>query len=67
MHAVLILVPGSTFTLEEMRAHCQAHIATYKTPRNMEIVEAYPVSGAGKVLKRELRAPYWEGVNRSVN
>jgi acyl-CoA synthetase (AMP-forming)/AMP-acid ligase II len=42
-------------------------MAGYKTPRSMDIVEALPLSAAGKVLKRELRKPYWEGQERAVH
>jgi len=38
-----------------MREHCRGLIAGYKVPRSIEFVEDLPVSGAGKVLKRELR------------
>jgi long-chain acyl-CoA synthetase len=48
--------------------HCRAHIAGYKVPKGIAIQqEPLPKSGPGKVLKRELRAPYWEGVDRAVN
>ena len=42
-------------------------IAGYKCPRSIEFVDALPLSGAGKVLKRDLRAPFWEGRERNVN
>jgi acyl-CoA synthetase (AMP-forming)/AMP-acid ligase II len=42
-------------------------MAGYKTPRSMEIVEGLPLSAAGKVLKRELRKPYWAGQERAVH
>jgi long-chain acyl-CoA synthetase len=43
-------------------------IANCKCPRSVEFRrEPFPLSGAGKVLKRELRAPYWEGQRRQVS
>ena len=42
-------------------------IAGYKAPRSMEIADALPLSGAGKVLKRELRQKYWDGTERQVH
>ena len=43
-------------------------IAGYKCPRSIEITETpLPLSGAGKVLKRELRRPFWEGRERRVS
>lgn len=55
VHAVVSLVPGAHLDLDQLRAHCRAHIAGYKLPRGLEIVDEFPMSGAGKILKRELR------------
>jgi acyl-CoA synthetase (AMP-forming)/AMP-acid ligase II len=66
VHAVVVLRPGATATPAELRAHCKTLIAGYKTPRSCETVEAMPLSGAGKVLKRELRAKYWPAGGRGV-
>ncbi|MEM7101220.1 MAG: AMP-binding protein [Pseudomonadota bacterium] len=47
---------------------CREHIAGYKVPKGVAVQqEPLPKSGPGKVLKRELRAPYWEGSDRAVN
>jgi len=47
---------------------CREHIAGYKVPKGIDIQqEALPKSGPGKVLKRELRAPFWEGSDKAVN
>lgn len=56
VHAVVVLAPGAALTLEELRTHATERIARYKAPRSLEIVEELPISGAGKVLKGELRA-----------
>ncbi|MEO7574006.1 MAG: long-chain fatty acid--CoA ligase [Acidimicrobiales bacterium] len=66
VHAVVVLALGATVTSEELREHCKTLIAGYKSPRSAEFVDALPVNGAGKVLKRNLRAPYWEGIERNV-
>jgi acyl-CoA synthetase (AMP-forming)/AMP-acid ligase II len=58
VHAVVSLVPGGELTIEELRAHCRSQIAGYKCPRSLDIVTEFPISGAGKILKRELRARY---------
>lgn len=68
VHAVIIPREGKTITEAELLEHCRKLIAGYKCPRSVEIRhEPMPMSGAGKILKRELRAPYWEGKSRSVN
>ncbi|MGR9091810.1 MAG: class I adenylate-forming enzyme family protein [Gammaproteobacteria bacterium] len=47
---------------------CRSQIAGYKVPKAIDIrAEPLPKSGPGKILKRDLRAPFWEGVDRSVN
>jgi long-chain acyl-CoA synthetase len=68
VHAIVVLHQGHTLTEDELLAHCRALIAGYKLPRSIEFRgEPLPVSGAGKILKNELRAPYWQGADRKVN
>jgi acyl-CoA synthetase (AMP-forming)/AMP-acid ligase II len=58
VHAVVSLVPGAELTVEGLRDHCRSQIAGYKCPRSLDVVTEFPISGAGKILKRELRARY---------
>ncbi len=68
VHAIIIPKPGTNPDEASIIAHCKAQIAGYKCPRSIVLrTEPLPLSGAGKVLKRDLRAPYWEGRTRSVN
>jgi len=55
VHAVVSISDESTLELEELREHCKKEIAGYKVPRSMEIVDEFPLSAAGKILKAELR------------
>jgi acyl-CoA synthetase (AMP-forming)/AMP-acid ligase II len=55
VHAVVTVAPGATLDLAELRAFCQREIAGYKAPRSLEVVDGFPMSAAGKVLKRTLR------------
>lgn len=66
VHAVVVLKAGAAVEAAELRDHCRSRIAGYKCPRSVEFRDALPVSGAGKILKRELRKPYWEGRARQV-
>jgi long-chain acyl-CoA synthetase len=60
VHAVV--VPRADVDPEALIAHCRSLIASYKVPKQIELrTEPLPKSAAGKLLKRELRAPYWEG------
>lgn len=58
VHAVVVLRPGAHATEAQIRDHVKGSIAGYKAPGSVEFVDALPVSGAGKVLKRELRQRY---------
>ena len=60
VHAVV--VPRADVAEAELLATAASTIADYKVPKRIELrTEPLPKSGAGKVLKRELRAPYWKG------
>ena len=68
VHAIIVQREGVTVTEADIIAHAREWIAGYKVPKSVEFrTEPLPLSGAMKVLKRELRAPYWEGRDRSVN
>lgn len=64
--AVVSLVKGKWVTEEELIAFCKDHIASYKKPKSVDIVEELPKNNYGKILKRELRAKYWEGKERKI-
>ena len=68
VHAVVVPREGMSVTEDELKAHCRESIAGYKVPKSWEFrTEPLPMSGALKVLKRELRKPYWEGQDRAVS
>ena len=68
VHAIVVPKEGAKVTEEEIIAHTREWIAGYKVPKSVELrAEPLPLSGAMKVLKRDLRAPYWQGRERSVN
>jgi long-chain acyl-CoA synthetase len=59
---------GATLTAEQLMEHCRDQIAGYKCPKSVEFRDKpLPQSGAGKVLKRDLREPYWIGFTKAVN
>ena len=68
VHAEVVPKAGVSVTSEVLIAHCRTLIAGYKVPRSVNIrSDALPKSGAGKILKKDLRAPFWEGRERGVN
>jgi long-chain acyl-CoA synthetase len=68
VHAVIRFRPACLASEEELTAHCVNLIAGYKRPRSFEFRrEPLPLSGAGKILKNELRKGHWQGAGRAVN
>jgi long-chain acyl-CoA synthetase len=67
VHAIVVPEPGATATAESIIAHTRELIAGYKVPKSVDFrSEPLPLSGAMKVLKRDLRAPYWEGRDKNI-
>jgi acyl-CoA synthetase (AMP-forming)/AMP-acid ligase II len=64
--AVVSLVEGRSVTAEDLTAFCRDRMASYKKPRSVDFVDDLPKNNYGKILKRDLRAPYWEGRERKV-
>jgi long-chain acyl-CoA synthetase len=62
VHAIVMLRQGQQATAEEITEFSRKYISGYKVPRSVEFrTDPLPVSGAGKILKRELRKDYWQG------
>ncbi|QCK84629.1 long-chain fatty acid--CoA ligase [Phreatobacter aquaticus] len=55
-HAVIVLRPGMTSDVETLKAHARAHLAAYKVPKHVTLVEDFPRTAAGKIQKHVLRA-----------
>jgi fatty-acyl-CoA synthase/long-chain acyl-CoA synthetase len=65
--ACVVVKPGEELTEAELIAHARQHIAGYKCPKSVDFIPALPRNPSGKILRRELRAPYWVGKDRAVN
>jgi acyl-CoA synthetase (AMP-forming)/AMP-acid ligase II len=65
--AIVVKKPGAEVTQEEIIAFARQRIAHYKAPRSVDFIDALPRNPSGKILKRELRKPYWEGRARQVH
>lgn len=67
VHAIVRLKAGATANAEDLIVHCAGLIAGFKCPRSVAFTpDPLPLSGAGKILKGELRKPFWEGREKSV-
>ena len=64
--AIIVAKPGTTPNEADIIAYAKTKIAGYKCPKSVDVVEALPRNASGKVLRRQLREPYWEGVTRRV-
>jgi acyl-CoA synthetase (AMP-forming)/AMP-acid ligase II len=64
--AVVVLKPGAAADEGSIIAHAREKVAAYKVPKSIDFVDAIPRNPTGKVLRRELRKPYWAGRERMV-
>ena len=67
MKAVVVLKPGQRVSADELIGFARSRIAGFKLPKTIDFIPELPRNPSGKVLKRELRKPYWEGRERQVN
>ena len=65
--AIVVLKPDMMATASELRAHCRKRLAPNKVPREFVIRDALPKGGTGKILKAELREPFWVGLESRVH
>lgn len=61
VHAIVVVRPGASLGESDVVAFARDHLANYKVPRSVSFLDELPRTGSGKILKRELRAPYWAG------
>jgi long-chain acyl-CoA synthetase len=68
VHAAVVLKDNQHVPPDDLIAHCRQSIGGYKCPKTISVhTEPLPKSGAGKILKRELRAKYWVGLERQIH
>lgn len=65
--AVVVLVPGSSLSEGDIIDYARARIAGFKVPKSIDFINELPRNPSGKILRRELRAPYWGAVGRQVS
>jgi long-chain acyl-CoA synthetase len=66
LKAVVQLKPGARASADDIIDFCRERLADYKRPRTVDFVAEVPRNPSGKLLKREIRAPYWQGRERRV-
>lgn len=65
--AIVVVKKGEKLTPEEITAFARERLAAYKCPKSVDFTDALPRNASGKILRRELRKPYWEGRERLVS
>jgi long-chain acyl-CoA synthetase len=65
--AIVVAKPGTKPDPTDIIAFARQRIAGYKAPKSVDFIEALPRNASGKILRRELREPYWAGKTRRVN
>jgi fatty-acyl-CoA synthase/long-chain acyl-CoA synthetase len=66
VHAVVVERPGADLDDAAVTAHAREHLANYKIPRSISWLDELPKTGSGKILKRELRQPFWADQSSNV-
>ncbi len=65
--AIVVRAPDAKVSAEELKDFARGQIAGYKMPKTVDFIDALPRNPSGKILKRELRKPYWVGEDRQVH
>ena len=66
VHAIVVATPEGSLSGADVMSYAREHLAGYKVPRSVTFLPELPRTGSGKILKRELRAPFWAGHSRMV-
>jgi len=65
--AIVVCKPGMSASADEIIGYARSRIAGFKCPKTVDFIAELPRNPSGKILKRDLRKPYWEGRDRQVN
>ena len=63
---MVVLKEGMSATEDEIIAVCKENLASYMKPTSVDFIDELPKAPTGKILKKELREPYWAKVGRRV-
>ena len=65
--AIVVAKPGVELTASEIIQHCRKHLAGYKKPKSVDFIAEIPKNLYGKIDRRSLKSPFWEGFDRLVH
>jgi acyl-CoA synthetase (AMP-forming)/AMP-acid ligase II len=66
VHAFVVRKAGADITIEELMAHVKAELGAIPTPKSIDFVDDLPTNPAGKIDKKSLRLPFWQGLDRQI-
>lgn len=66
VHAAVVLKAGMISSEDELIQHCKERLAGYKCPKTIEFMDELPKSPVGKIMRKDIRAPYWRNQDRSI-
>ena len=64
--AIVVATPGASVDAQELLALAKSNLAGFKVPKSVEVIAEMPRNATGKILKKDLRAPYWADRSRAV-
>ncbi|HVK79487.1 MAG TPA: fatty acid--CoA ligase, partial [Verrucomicrobiae bacterium] len=65
--AIVVVKPGASADADDIIAYARTKIAAFKAPKSVDFIDVLPRNPSGKILRRQLREPYWAGRERQVN
>jgi long-chain acyl-CoA synthetase len=65
--AIVVLKPGYKVSEEEIINYCRQSLAGFKIPKTVDYIDIIPRNAVGKMLKKDLRKPYWEGKDTFIS
>jgi acyl-CoA synthetase (AMP-forming)/AMP-acid ligase II len=65
--AIVVRAEGADLSEHDVVDHCRGRLAHYKCPTSVDWIDVLPRNPTGKILKKDLREPYWSGAERRVH
>ncbi|WP_379549531.1 fatty acid--CoA ligase [Qipengyuania sp. DGS5-3] len=65
--ACVVCKPGENVDEDDVIAYARERVAAFKAPKSIDVIDVMPRNPSGKILRRQLREPYWAGQERQVN
>ena len=64
--AIVVAAPDQEIDIDALLTYCRTQLASFKCPKSVDVIDELPRNPTGKILKKDLRAPYWVGRERQI-